>query len=186
MIFRHAWRTISAEAPGLMATVAARTTGGLLLTDHWLMIRLAIGSAIGIHRWLLRLRRNIGTRHLCYVVIGQYAPVTAIAIPPASNSMHRVPVVAIAITKPASAGAGTSCAGLAIAWPISRTVHMARRSTDDDPIRRRHRSMESRRRMRDARPAKPSVPSAGRPAPATPVDKHPTTVTIGHPAPGIR
>ena len=124
MIFRHAWRTISAEAPSLTSTVATRTTGGLLLTDHWLMIwglmiRLAIGSVIGIHRWLLRLRRNIGTRHLCYVVIGQNAPVTAIAIPATSNSMSRVPVVAIAIAEPASAGARTSCTGLAIAWPIS-------------------------------------------------------------------
>jgi hypothetical protein len=98
MTFRHAWRTISAEAPGFMATVAPRTTGRLLLADRWLMIRLAIGSVIGIHSRLLRLRRNVGTRHLCYIVIRQNAPVAAIAIPASSNSMHRIPVVAIAIT----------------------------------------------------------------------------------------
>src|SRR6185503_15608620 len=57
---------------------------------------------------------------------------------------------------------------------------------DDSSVGRRHRRTKSRRRMRQPRPAVPSVPTARRPAPAASVYKYPTAIAVRHPAPRIR
>jgi hypothetical protein len=133
--------------------------------------------AIDVRLWLLW--RNVSSRHSCHIVIGQHAPAVSVSIGTAD-----VGVTAIAIPSPV---ANRPCRPSARS-PSDRRFGMnsVRRTLDNTPVCRRNRRTEARRRVRQPRPAVPSVPAARRPAPAASVHKYPLAVAIRHPAPGIR
>src|SRR5882724_5295660 len=153
---------------------------GLRLVIDYLRITVAVDSSVivvDVRLWLLR--RNVRARHSRHIIVGQHSPAASASIGTAD-----IAVVAIAIPSPASNG---SCRPPARS-PSDRWFRMnsVRRTLNNTAVFRRNRRTESRRRVRQPRPAIPSIPAARGPAPAASVHKYPLAVAIRHPAPGIR
>src|SRR5256885_1391139 len=87
--------TIATETSRFASTRSTRAALRLLSYERWLMI----GFPVRINNWRLRLCWQVRARHLClHIVIRQDAFVASISILVAD-----VPIIAIAITKSASA-----------------------------------------------------------------------------------
>lgn len=162
-----------------VASAIACVPSGLLL--HHLRSTVAVDSSVIVIDARLGLRwRRVSPRHSRHIVIGQHASIASVSIGTADVAV----IIAVAITNPASNGPSSPSARSTVSDGCPRMIS-PRPAINDTTISRRNRRMESRRRVRQPRPAVPSVPAPRRPAPSASVHKHPLTVTVWHPSPRV-
>src|SRR6185312_10089064 len=149
---------------------------GLLFHYLWIAIIVSSPAFISSVRFWLR-RRIVRPRHSRHIIVGINMPV------PVSTRTAKSMLIAVA----------NSASNRTYAWFHGPTSHRRRFvmissgiAVDNSPVCWRNRSMKSRRRIHQPRPAIPSAPAARRPAPAAPVHKYPPAIPIRHPAPWIR